>query len=51
MARPKATHILRTMGFDEDFIYASMAYFAEHGGYCDCEILFNVAAGAESEAP
>ena len=21
---------------------ASLAYFAEHGGHCDCEILFNV---------
>jgi hypothetical protein len=22
---------------------ASLAFFAEHGGYCDCEIVFNVA--------
>jgi len=36
-----ATKILTDMGgFD---IEASLEYFAQCGGYCDCEILFNVA--------
>lgn len=39
-ARPLAAAILKSMG-DID-IPASMAYFNDHGGYCDCEILFNV---------
>ena len=35
-----ATAILEQMGgFD---IPASLAYFEANGGYCDCEILFNV---------
>jgi hypothetical protein len=34
-----ATRILRNMGADVD---ASLEYFAENGGYCDCEILLNV---------
>ena len=38
--RPLATAILTAMG-DVDVV-ASLAYFEEHGGYCDCEILFNV---------
>jgi hypothetical protein len=25
-------------------IEASLAYFSDHGGHCDCEILFNVRA-------
>jgi hypothetical protein len=25
-------------------VEASLKFFEEHGGYCDCEILFNVAA-------
>jgi hypothetical protein len=35
-----ATKIMTEMG-DID-IPASIAYFEEHGGYCDCEIGFNV---------
>ena len=40
-----ATQILQAMGKqDEPFdIPASLAYFDSNGGYCDCEILFNVA--------
>lgn len=38
--RPLATAILTAMG-DID-VPASLAYFKERGGYCDCEILFNV---------
>jgi hypothetical protein len=37
-----ATKITTEMG-DID-IPASIAYFEEHGGYCDCEIRFNVDA-------
>jgi len=34
--------ILQDMG-DVD-VTASLSYFEDHGGYCDCEILFNVAS-------
>lgn len=34
-----ATAILTDMGMD---VEASLKYFEKHGGYCDCEILFNV---------
>jgi hypothetical protein len=36
-----ATKILKAMGMD---VAASLTYFEAHGGYCDCEILFNVEA-------
>jgi len=39
--RPFATNILEKMGNID--IPATMEYFEEHGGFCDCEILFNVA--------
>jgi Protein of unknown function (DUF2695) len=35
-----AKHVLAEMGGID--IPASLAYFGEHGGYCDCEILWNV---------
>jgi hypothetical protein len=38
--KPLARAILETMP-DID-IEASFAFFEEYGGYCDCEILFNV---------
>jgi len=38
--RPLARAILEKMG-DVD-IDATMQYFDEHGGFCDCEILFNI---------
>lgn len=38
--RPFARKILTEMG-DID-IDATMEFFNKHGGYCDCEILFNV---------
>lgn len=38
--RPLARRILEDMDCDVD---GSLAYFVEHGGYCDCEILYNVA--------
>jgi len=34
-----AARILKAMGMDAA---ASLTYFDEHGGHCDCEILFNV---------
>lgn len=42
-----ATAILRAMSNGDERehfdIPASLIYFEEHGGHCDCEILFNVA--------
>jgi len=35
-----AASILKTM--EEIDVDKSLAYFEEHGGYCDCEILLNV---------
>lgn len=37
--RPKARAILSRMGAD---VERSLEYFDQNGGYCDCEILFNV---------
>jgi len=41
-SKPGATKILRRMGLTIREVAESLAYFEEHGGYCDCEILFNV---------
>lgn len=42
-----ATAILKTMSEQDEIgpfdIPASLAYFESYGGYCDCEIIFNVA--------
>ena len=38
-----ARTILEGMGFSEPAIQNSLEYFTEHGGCCDCEIVFNVA--------
>ena len=40
---PIATGILNKMCFD---IESSLAYFRKHGGFCDCEVLFNVERSA-----
>ena len=40
--RPRAVEIMRTMGLNDDAVLASLDYFDNHGGYCDCEILLNV---------
>jgi len=40
-AKPCATKILKAMNMD---VAASLTYFDENGGHCDCEILFNVGA-------
>lgn len=37
--RPIARRLLKGFRVDVD---ASLDFFASHGGYCDCEILFNV---------
>jgi uridine phosphorylase len=37
--RLKTTALL--LDYDVD-VAASLAYFEEHGGYCDCEVVFNV---------
>ncbi len=39
--QPLAIRILKKMGGID--IPASIEYFEENGGFCDCEILFNVA--------
>jgi len=38
-SRPKATALLKDYDVD---VEASLAYFDEHGGHCDCEVVFNV---------
>ena len=43
---PYSIRILTAMGFSPESIAASRDYFRQHGGYCDCEILFNVEASA-----
>jgi hypothetical protein len=40
----KAAKILNAMGLNAWDVAASLASFHEHGGHCDCEILFNVNA-------
>jgi hypothetical protein len=44
--RPLARRILNRMGLSADEIDASCAYFDEHFGHCDCEIVLNGAATA-----
>jgi len=38
--------ILKKMGLSDQQIAESLAYFRDHGGYCDCEVLFNVSDAA-----
>lgn len=38
-----AKKILKNMGLTDDEIIGSCEYFHDHGGHCDCEIIFNVA--------
>ena len=38
--RPLAVRLMQTMGNVD--IDASLKFFDEHGGFCDCEILMNV---------
>jgi len=37
-----STRILREMGLDKQSIDVTTAYFKNHSGYCDCEVIFNV---------
>ena len=41
--RSMATNILRDMGAD---VEASLDFFSENGGFCDCEVILNVARNA-----
>ncbi|HEY7199626.1 MAG TPA: DUF2695 domain-containing protein [Candidatus Dormibacteraeota bacterium] len=34
--------ILTRMGLSDRAIAISLAYFEDHGGYCDCEVVLNV---------
>jgi len=44
--RPLAKKIIEKMGaFD---LMGTMKYFDDHGGHCDCEILFNVVRKSQS---
>jgi hypothetical protein len=40
--RPLSRRILAEMGLTPMEIEATLSYFSQHGGYCDCEVLFNV---------
>jgi hypothetical protein len=42
LTKPACRRIMRRMGLSRREIAASLAYFEQHGGYCDCEVLFNV---------
>ena len=45
-----ATKILGMMGYTPGQIKKTIEYFRQQGGYCDCEVLFNVdKAGREEE--
>jgi len=37
-----ASRLLKQMGATDEEIAQSCQYFEDHGGFCDCEILFNV---------
>lgn len=37
-----ARRVLKQMRYSKTSIEASCRFFEERGGYCDCEILFNV---------
>jgi len=37
-----SVNILREMGVDNPSIEVAIAYFNDHGGFCDCEVIFNV---------
>jgi hypothetical protein len=34
--------LLRDMGMSQQSIEVSVAYLENHGGYCDCEVVFNL---------
>lgn len=41
--RGLSTNLLKRMGLNDEAITESLAFFKTHGGYCDCEVIFNVA--------
>jgi len=49
--RDQSSAILRDMGATDADLLATLDYFDEHGGYCDCEILLNVEAPLYDDAP
>jgi hypothetical protein len=42
--RPRTVGLLRMMGASTEEVLAALDHYDEHGGHCDCEILFNVEA-------
>jgi hypothetical protein len=48
-SKPFCRKILEDMGFADQEIAATLEFFDEHGGYCDCEVLFNVDRSEEEE--
>lgn len=42
--RHQASAILRDMGASDGDLLGTLDFFDENGGYCDCEILFNIDA-------
>jgi hypothetical protein len=42
--RDQTERVLTTMGFFDGEIADSFEYFEQRGGFCDCEVLFNVGA-------
>jgi len=40
--RPFCRNIMQHMGLSRMAIAVSLTYFEQRGGYCDCEVLFNV---------
>jgi hypothetical protein len=37
----RTERILTEMGFDQEKIDRVIRYFKDHGGFCDCEVIFN----------
>ena len=46
---PLSRSILGDKGLDEFQIEASLVYFSQHGGACDCEVVLNVEDQAEAK--
>ena len=40
--KTKSISIMKKMGVDAALIKESCFYFESHGGFCDCEIIFNI---------
>jgi hypothetical protein len=41
--KTQAMAVLREMGLKWELIAPTLAYFESHGGFCDCEIIYNIA--------